>query len=348
MWINFFKGLLIGVANIIPGVSGGTFAFVLGILDRILKALNSIQPLKLLIFLHPKKWFTLSGREELGQEFQRMDAKFLIVLGLGVITSILLSAHLIEGALISYPHYTLALFIGLILPSLGVPLSQVPSKKPIYLIPLLLGILVTVGVSNLFLSQSTAEPSYFLIFLGGIIAFIAMILPGISGSFMLLVMGLYAPAVFHIKSLTFFNQGISVWLQALPSHLLWLGTLALGLVVGAKFSAKIISYFLQTFRSATLIFLVGMLLGSFWVLWPIKDIEKGKDILGRDGKVKYDVKIMTAPNRLPSFPQDSSRTLFCALFILLGSLGGVGVNRLGKSGQESPSLEVLEKEQPKR
>lgn len=339
MFLNFFKGFLMGIANVIPGVSGGTFAFVLGVLDRILAAINAVHAKTFQILLHPKSWFSSTGRITLQEELKRIDALFLATLITGAVCAILSGAHVMHKGLNEYPQYMLSLFIGLIIPSIGVPVGEMPTKKWYHLPLLILGIFVVVEVGNLFSSKMEAEAGFTLVFFGGMIAFVAMILPGISGSFMLLVMGLYTPLMMHIKGLTSFNLGIRAWAQALPEHLLWLTVVGTGGLVGAKGFAKIMTFLLDKYRSATLSFLIGLLLGSFWVLWPLKDIEQGAKVYNRKGEIKRDIQILTAPNRLPSFPEDTQNTMICLACLVLGLFGGAGVNRLGKTSEKNLKTE---------
>jgi putative membrane protein len=153
-----------------------------------------------------------------------------------------------------------------------------------------------------------------------------MILPGVSGSFCLLILGLYQPTLSHIKAMTHAPSSESI---------LFLGTLGLGCVAGLVAFSRIMSFLLKRFRSATLAFLIGLIIGSLWILWPVKDFAGGAVVHDSSGEEKKDIVIATAPNRLPG-DRDGDWTLCgrCALALLAGLGGAAGVSRLGRSRDE--------------
>jgi putative membrane protein len=320
--LQIINGFLIGVANIIPGVSGGTFALVLGIFDRLVNSLKAfnLQTLKVLLRLVTGRFSPEVRREGL-EEWRRTDAGFLLLLGIGAIVAIVSCSYLFSYLLAYHPSETLAFFIGLIIPSLAVPYRMMEKRGPLQLFWVLPGAALTVFISLSDVRSGGEEVGTLIIILGGILAISAMILPGVSGSFCLLILGLYQPTTEHIKNLVSHPN---------LSSLRFLGLMGIGVVVGFVGFTRIMSYLLRRFRSATLAFLIGLILGSFWVLWPVKDFTASSD-----PSMKQKIQIATAPNRLPGEEGDLALCGRLGLAALLGLVGALGVNRLGAENRES-------------
>ncbi len=317
------KGGLIGIANIIPGVSGGTFALILGVFDRMIEALNALGPTTLSVL-----WTSLRGglrrpaRHALAAEWRRVDARFMVVLCAGALSTILASSFLIDFLLRAHYSPTLAFFVGLILPSVAIPWGMM-ERRGFVLLWAIPGGLLTLGVT-LVIPDSVSGSDNLLVAMGsGAIAISAMILPGLSGSYVLLVMGQYQNV---LTKLTGLQRGLAEGRLDLPA-LTWLLALALGLIVGIVLFARLLHYLLAHFRSATMAFLIGLLLGSLWVLWPFKEMAAGAKIAGRDGEVKQEILIATAPNRLPRKPQEA---LIAAAALAAGLVGSGGLIALGR------------------
>ena len=321
--VILIKGGLVGVANIIPGVSGGTFALILGIFDRMVGAINSLglRTLK-------SVWLLLAGglkreaRAQFAAELRRIDALFLLLLLVGAGATISGSSFLIEVLLRDHYSPTLAFFIGLILPSVIVPWAMMDRRgaRLLWIIP---GIALTVGVSLAMPDNAAGSDNPLVAAGSGAIAISAMILPGISGSFVLLVMGQYQNALAKFTGLLEgLAHGQIDWGAAV-----WIGALVIGMVVGLLLFAKLLAFLLKRAKSATMAFLIGLLLGSMWVLWPFKDLSAGATVSGSDGEVKQDVQIATAPNRLPGDPEEG---LLAGGAFLGGLVGSVGLIALGR------------------
>ncbi len=288
------KGALVGIANIIPGVSGGTFALILGIFDRLVGAINALNLTTVkVLFGTIVKGFNKEARIAFVEEWKRIDASFLVFLFIGVAIAIAGSTYLVDYLLKNYPSPTLAFFIGLILPSVAIPWAMM-TKRGASLLWVVPGIALTVGVSTAMPESVAGSDNLGIAFATGAISVSAMILPGLSGSYVMLVMGQYQNVISNIKSTLNLVKGV-VEIDAI----VWLAVFALGLVIGIILFARLLHFLLKKFRSATMAFLIGLLLGSLWVLWPFKDIDSGAQITDSSGEVKDDVKIATAPNRLP-------------------------------------------------
>ncbi len=312
--LTIIKGGLVGIANIIPGVSGGTFALILGIFDRIINALNalSIETVKVLIrFI--RGGFRGKGRDAFVDEWKRLDLSFLAFLFLGAGIAIYSSSFLIDFLLKAHYSPTLAFFIGLILPSVAIPWAMM-DKRGLVLLWAIPGIVLTVGVSVIMPDSAAGSDSLLMALLTGAIAISAMILPGLSGSYVMLVMGQYQNVLDKLTHLD-------------VSGMTWLGTLAVGMAVGIVLFARLLHFLLAKARSATMAFLIGLLIGSLWVLWPFKEIDEGAKIQDRSGDVKGEVQIATAPNRLP---ENASEGLLAGGAFAVGLIGSLGLIVIGK------------------
>ncbi len=323
----FIKGALVGIANIIPGVSGGTFALILGIFDRIIEAINGIGAGTIkILFQFIGSGFRGEGRKRFVGEWKRLDATFLVLLALSAVVAILSSSFLIDYLLKAHYSPTLAFFIGLILPSVAIPWAMM-DRRGMLLLWAIPGIALTMGVSLVIPDSAAGSNSLLLSFLTGAIAISAMILPGLSGSYVMLVMGQYQNV---LNKLTSLQRGLAHG-QTDMEAIVWLATLAVGMVVGIILFARLLNFLLAKSRSATMAFLIGLLIGSLWVLWPFKEIDAGAQIQDRHGEVKEEVKIATAPNRLPKTAGEGLLATVAFVGGLAGSAGLIVMGRRRKS-----------------
>ncbi|MBN1826946.1 MAG: DUF368 domain-containing protein [Candidatus Eisenbacteria bacterium] len=321
--LTLIKGGLIGVANIIPGVSGGTFALILGIFDRMVAALNAlgVETVRVLFRL-VAGGFRAERRRETAAELRRVDAFFLALLVVGAVVVILFSSFLIDYLLREHWSPTLAFFIGLILPSILVPWAMMDRRGAV-LLWALPGAALTVGVS-LAMPENAAGSDHLAVAAGtGALAVSAMILPGISGSYVMLVLGQYQNV---LGKLTRLQIGLAAG-RFEGAAALWLFSLGAGIVVGLLLFARLLNFLLRRFRSATMAFLIGLLIGSLWVLWPFKTIDAGATVTGRSGEVKEEIRIATAPNRLP---RSGGEAAAAGGALLAGLLGSAGMIRMGR------------------
>ena len=320
-----FKGALIGVANIIPGVSGGTFALILGIYERLLDALHAINPsfilelIKSIVTFHKK-----DSRKRFFELLEELDFLFLACLGVGAMVTILGLSFLIDYLLVHQPGLTLSFFIGLIIPSIAVPWKMMgKNKQALQLFWIIPGIALTVGVSLAF-GKIGGGSSLIWSFLTGAIAISAMILPGISGSFVMLVMGQYQNVLRKLQAIQT-SLDLSAWL--------WLAVFGAGCILGLVLFARLLGFLLKHKRNATLAFLIGLILGSFWILWPFKVYDAELDLTHISAEFrervaeKQDIRVATAPNKLPDNAQE---VIFNLVSLGAGLVGALGMNRLGK------------------
>ncbi|EGU46177.1 hypothetical protein VII00023_16656 [Vibrio ichthyoenteri ATCC 700023] len=240
---TFFKGLAMGAADVVPGVSGGTIAFITGIYDTLLESIRRINPTVLRIW----------KREGFKAAFSHINGLFLIALFGGVFTSIATLAKLISWLLVTHPIPLWSFFFGLILVSVFHILKQVEQRTLDRGIFLVLGVVFAYCIT--ILNPLQMEPTNLNIVFAGAIAICAMILPGISGSFILLLIGMYAPVLGAVKSFDFVI--LSLFLT--------------GCVVGLLSFSHVLSWLLKRFRDVTLVFLTGLMIGTLPKIWPWKE-----------------------------------------------------------------------------
>ncbi|WP_300427727.1 DUF368 domain-containing protein [uncultured Thalassolituus sp.] len=239
----FFRGLAMGAADVVPGVSGGTIAFITGIYGRLLDAISGVSPALL----------TTLRREGFTAAWKQLDGTFLLTLGSGILVAIASLAKVIHYLLMHHPIALWAFFFGLIIAScwhIGRTIQQWRWQE---LAAIALGTVVAGWISMA--SPTEIEASLPVVFVAGSIAICAMILPGISGSFMLLLMGLYGPVMAAIKGLD------------LPL----LGTFAAGALLGLLLFSRLLSWLLHHFESVVLALLTGFMVGSLVKVWPWKE-----------------------------------------------------------------------------
>ena len=238
----YAKGMAMGAADVVPGVSGGTVAFITGIYDELLRSIaaipNAVAPL-------------LRGR--VAEAWRTANATFLLVLFAGVLTSIFSLAQLISYLLEEHPIPVWSFFFGLILVSVHLVGKEIQRRNLSRLISLCLGVGFAYWITVASPVQWNA--SGVSLFLAGAIAICAMILPGISGSFILVLLGLYPVVLGAVKA---FDAGIML-------------TFAGGCLVGLLSFARLLSWVLRRWRDLTLAFLTGLMLGSLNKVWPWKE-----------------------------------------------------------------------------
>lgn len=242
-WLRvYLSGVLMGAADVVPGVSGGTIAFILGVYDRLINALSGVN----------KASLSMLFKGDLKGLWKHFDGAFLLPLGAGVVTSIFLLAGLITHLLAVYPSYLWSFFFGLILASAYFLINQIAGFSLRHLGGLIVGI--AVGASLSLLVPTQLNTSYTMVFFSGMIAICAMILPGISGSFLLLMLGMYGFILSAVKSMDFVIICI----------------FAVGALIGLLTFSKVLHYLLNHVRSMTLSCLTGVMLGALVKVWPWK------------------------------------------------------------------------------
>ena len=239
--INFIKGFILGIANVIPGVSGGTMAVSMGLYELILSSI--------------------------GNFFKDIKGNFIKLLPiiLGILVAIVSTSKLVTYALTNYKAQTLCLFIGLIFGGVSLIMRKIKGKgsKTNYLIFFVIFFFV---ISLNFLKTGLIEISfanmeiidYLLLLLIGFIASSAMVIPGISGSFILMVLGYYDKIIYTVSTITDFSK--------LGSNLLILVPFGIGVIIGIVFMAKLITNLIKKYETKTYFAIMGFVLSSVVVL----------------------------------------------------------------------------------
>jgi len=290
----FIKGAAMGAANVIPGVSGGTIAFITGIYERLIYALKS--------FNTKAAGFLLKGK--LKDFAQYTDLGFLGTLSAGVAVSILSLAKLLEYLFDNYPVLLWAFFFGLILASVYYVGKQVQQWNAATIVALIIGTAIAVGIS--LLNPAQENTNFWYVFICGIVAICSMILPGLSGSFILIIMGNY---LLILKAIGNFNFNI-----LLP--------LGLGCAVGMVAFSNLLSYIFKRFPDVTIALLTGFILGSLNILWPWK--EAAETFTKPNGEVTVLKYAKVLPNEL------DLHTLLAIGLIVVGIVSIFFIERLAK------------------
>ena len=241
------KGYLIGAANVVPGVSGGTFALITGIYQPLIDSLDSL--------LSPSSWKPLfKGR--LAEFWKAVNGGFLLAVGYGMIFSVFTLARLITYTLAHYPVETWALFFGLILASAFYMFKDLRPVKGKDILFALLG--VALGVAVCTLSPTETPDGKWFIFLCGAIAICSMILPGVSGSLMLVLLCKYD---YIMEAVSGLDLGVLI-------------VFGLGCAVGILAFSKFLHWLLQRWERPTMMVLLGFVVGSLVKVWPWSNMEE--------------------------------------------------------------------------
>ena len=247
------KGACMGAADVIPGVSGGTIAFITGIYDQLLASINAIDKTAVKLF------FTGKFKEF----WKHVNGGFLVSLFCGILFSVVALAGLMQYLLENHPIQTWAVFFGLIVASSIFILRGIKGWNIKSVLFLIVGIIL--GVTVCTLSPTTTPDALWFIFISGAIAICAMILPGISGSFILLILGKYQYIMSTITNLT---TGAAV-----GESIVVLGVFAVGAVFGILSFSRFLHWLLGKFHKETLLVLAGFIIGSLVKVWPWSNMD---------------------------------------------------------------------------
>lgn len=252
----YLKGLSMGAADIVPGVSGGSIALITGIYTRLLDGIKSIDRFSLSLLLKGK----------INEFWKSIDGTFLLLLLLGILTSIFSMSKLITHLMDNHPILLWSFFCGLILVSAVLVLRDIQKITMGVLIAFAIGTAAAYWVTGL--PPIGSPDAWWFTFVSGAIAICAMILPGISGSFILLILGQYERILAAVNEKNF----------------LLLGLFGIGCVVGLLSFSRLVSWLLHKFPATTIGLLAGFMVGSINKLWPWKNVlsfrlnSKGEEV----------------------------------------------------------------------
>ncbi len=295
------KGLAMGAADIIPGVSGGTVAFITGIYERLLAALAAI--------VSTSTMYLFKGQVSIF--WKAIDGTFLVALFSGILLAIFSLSSVITFLLQSWPHLVWALFFGLILASIWHIGRQVRQWKLGTVVGFVLGCLAAYLITMSQLTQ--LAPTAVNFFWGGFVAISAMILPGVSGSFILLLLGLYEPALQAIKS---FDLSV-------------MSVFALGCFAGLLVMSKVLHWAFKRYHDVTLAVLTGFMLGAMNKLWPWKETVSWRT--NSHGEQVAFEQVSVSPDRFELVTGQSSDLILAITMAVLGASVVLVIDYLGSN-----------------
>lgn len=290
------KGMAMGAADVVPGVSGGTIAFISGIYDELLDSINAIN-------------FTLIKtlrKEGFKRVWDVINGNFLLALVVGIAISVLSLAKLLSLLLEEQPILVWSFFFGLVLASILYVGKQISKWNLGVIFTLLLGIFIAYFITQI-QPAAGASPTAFYLILSGALAICAMILPGISGAFILVLLGVYQIV------LTAVHQ------RELDKILL----IGIGAIVGLLTFSRVLKYVLEKFRNSTLALLTGFIIGALNKIWPWKEVLE---------TLQIEDKIITLKERsvLPSNYTGENQLFYAISLATVGFLLILLLERWGK------------------
>ena len=309
------KGLAMGAADVVPGVSGGTIAFISGIYQELIDSINNVN---LSVIKTLKK-------DGLKVAWKQVNGSFLLALLTGIGISILTFSKVITHLLETQPILVWSFFFGLIIASITLIWKEITSWKLVDILFLLIGITISYYIT---IARPVSSPdSYWYLFLSGFIAIIAMILPGISGAFILLLMGSYETVIGTINT---FREGLtSANSEILTQALLKLGIFALGCIIGLKSFSKVLHWMFANHKNTTLTLLVGFMVGSLNKVWPWKEVLETR--INSHGEVVPYIDQSILPQNFNGEPQIAMAVILAILgFILIFGMEKMA-SKLGKN-----------------
>ncbi len=309
------KGLAMGAADVVPGVSGGTIAFIAGIYEELI---NTIDNLDFGVF---KLW----KKEGFKKVVEVYNLKFLGALFLGVLISILSLAKLITYLLDYHPLLLWGFFFGLIVASIVYIGKQISKYSVGVIISGIIGIAISYYIT--IAEPLSTQASYWFIFLSGFIAIIAMILPGISGSFILLLLGSYSIVLGTVRN--FVDALIAMDFETLKDSAIKLLLFVLGCVIGLKAFSRVLTYLFKNFQNLTLALLTGFMIGALNKVWPWKEV-----LSYRTNSEGHEVPLIEK-SILPQYFDGDPKVLLVVVLMVLGFLTIFLLERFAKSKKQN-------------
>ncbi|MDG1310911.1 MAG: DUF368 domain-containing protein [Porticoccaceae bacterium] len=300
----FVKGLAMGAADVVPGVSGGTIAFVSGIYIELLNSINAINV----------QAFRLLKSEGIGTAWAHINGNFLVVLLAGILTSLFSLANLMQFLLVEHPLPLWSFFTGLVIGSVIYLLRQNPPRRRVEQLMFVLGVVIAYGIS---IAPAVAlEGTHLTMFLAGTIALCAMILPGISGSFILVLLGLYPVFIGAVAN---FRLDILI-------------VFAAGGVIGLMLFSRLLSWLLSRYQILVISIMCGFLVGSVNVIWPWKLVTDS--VISQSGKTIVLASENLLPNEFAQAVGQDPLTWLCVAALAAGLVLVLGLEYIGAKYQD--------------
>lgn len=259
--LNALRGALIGMAELLPGISGGTIALITGVYERLIDSASAVvSAVKRLVF-GPDR------RAGFGEEIRRVEWMLIVPVIVGMGAMVLTLAGFIEGLVSANAEMARGLFFGLVAASIMVPLQLIPRARRSVGARLGGAAVFALAAAGAFFSVEFAagaievEPPLWVVFFAAMVAVCALVLPGVSGSFFLLAIGLYSPTLIAVDE----------------RDLTYLAVFAAGALVGLVTIVRLMKWLLDNHRRLTLLAMAGLMLGSLRALWPWQTLPAGED-----------------------------------------------------------------------
>ncbi|WP_179008404.1 DUF368 domain-containing protein [Winogradskyella forsetii] len=305
-----FKGIAMGAADVVPGVSGGTIAFISGIYEELIESIDKVN----------LGFFKVWKQEGFKQAWNSINGNFLLALFSGIAISILSLAKLIKWLLHHEPILLWSFFFGLVLASILYIAKQINGWSAKLVIAIIITSILSFYITLAEPFASPDSPLYMLFC--GFIAIIAMILPGVSGAFILLILGAYQTAIDTINNLRdgLLTGNMELFKDAFLKFIL----LAVGAVIGLKVFSKALNWMFKHHKNLTLAILTGFMIGSLNKIWPWKEVLKTR--VNSEGEVVT----LLDKSILPSSYAGDSELLLAIIFIITGFAAILILESLGK------------------
>lgn len=253
--VDFVRGALMGMAELVPGVSGGTVALVTGIYDELIKSANHVVQGVRALVTGPERG------ERFSAELRSVNWWMVVPVLIGMVTVVFTVAGVMHDFVANTPEHARGLFFGMVAASLIVPLQMAPARakgrSPVWdWVIVVVAAVVAFVLTSFAGGQVVENPALPIVFIAAAVAICALVIPGVSGSFFLLAVGLYAPTLQAVDDRNF----------------AYLGVFMLGAIVGLAAFVKLLHYLLNEHRRTTLLAMAGLMLGSLRALWPWQTI----------------------------------------------------------------------------
>lgn len=288
-----------GMADIVPGVSGGTVAFITGVYEKLLQSISRVD----------KTFVSHLLSMRIAEASTYINLKFLVPLGIGIVSAILLMSRLMHYLMNAHAVLTWSLFFGLIVSSIFYLKNQISAPYQLKSLAFL-GLGTAIGAGIVSLVPVTTPHNFLTVFFAGFIAICAMVLPGISGSFILLILGKYTFVTGLLKN------------PFASDNFLYIFTFVVGCAGGLLSFSKLIHWLLSKYHDLMICILTGFMIGSLKKIWPWKQVLEQKEIGGK-------TVVISEANILP--PDLSPETLGALVFMLVGFMTVIGIERISKS-----------------
>lgn len=303
-----------GAADVVPGVSGGTIAFISGIYEELLGSIDKIN-------LNALKNLKQNG---IKSTWTAINGNFLFALVLGIGISVLTFSKIITHLLETQPILVWSFFFGLVLASILFIWKEITKWDAKAIIGLVIGTIISYIIT---IAEPTTSPdSLPYLFLSGFIAIIAMILPGVSGAFILLLMGSYQTVIGTINQL---REGIGqLNFEILGQAILKLGVFAIGAITGLKLFSRVLNWMFSHHKNTTLAVLIGFMVGSLNKIWPWKEVLETR--IDSHGKTVPFIESSILPQNFDGEPKIAMAIVIALIgFFLIFGLEKLA-NKLGK------------------